>query len=225
MRNNIIRVTVIMAALAAFGCNKRKSDQAVVQEAPASPVIDSAAALPEEPALESVGGKASAPTVEGFSDDGRYVVQIAVYKSRKQSNNLVEKLKEAGYPAYVASVEDPTPDLTGTWYRVRIGNFADAKSARNFGEETLRGQGYDYWVDNKSNDHKAIAASDAGSSYSEPAASSYTEPASSYSPPAEPVSVPEPVPAVPSEPPPAQDAWGTPAPSVPKDTARAVEGW
>ena len=180
-----------------------------------------------------------------FSEDGRYVVQVAVFKSRKQSNNLVEKLKSAGFPAYVASVEDPTPEMSGTWYRVRIGNFADAKSARNFGEETLRGQGYDYWLDNKSNDHKVIAASEGGSSYTEPAASSYSEPASSYSSPAssssysapaetapsttpsEPAtSSPEPVPAAASEPPPAKDEWGTPeVPAVPKDTARPVEGW
>ena len=244
MRKNIIRATVLTAAFAAFGCKKGKSDQAVVEEVPAATAVDSATAMTEEPALQSVGGNTAAPatfhpTGDGFSANGHFVVQLAVFKGRKQANNLVENLKASGYPAYVASVEDPTPDLAGTWYRVRIGNFATAKDAKNFGEGTLRGQGHDFWVDNKSNDHKAIVASEESGSYSAPAASSYSEPApssaSSYTAPsepppapAEPVGVPEPPPPA-TEPPPAQDSWGTPAsdastpvPAAPKDTA---EGW
>jgi len=97
-----------------------------------------------------------------FSSNGRYVVQISTVASRTLADRLVEKLEANGYPAYVAEVQNPTPELFGTYYRVRIGRFAQISSARDFGNETLKPLGYEFWVDNKSNDNIGIEGSGFG---------------------------------------------------------------
>lgn len=191
------------------GCKKDQEPPAIIEEVPTTAMAetDTSATLTEEPDLQQVGKdkpgtakntfhpNASADQA-GFSDAGRYVVQVAVFKSKRQAANLVEKLANSGYPAYVAEVENPVPELSGTYHRVRIGKFLKITDARSFGENTLKPNGYDFWVDNKKND----AVGGDGSGYSAPAAAepSYSAPAYTQ-------------PAVPAEPAvPAGETWGTP---------------
>jgi cell division septation protein DedD len=197
--------------LIAAGCKKEEAP-AVIEEAPAAaaPVeTDTSATLMEEPNLQAVGQGSGSPAgsplsaeAAGFSDRGSFVVQVNVFKSPRQAAALVEKLAAQGYPAYVAQVEDPTPDMPGTYHRVRIGRFRRIADAKAFGENTLRPAGYDFWVDNKKNDQ--VGASAYGSdSYSSPASSpsSYSAPVEDYS-----------SPSAPSEPAaPASDPWGAPS--------------
>ena len=116
-----------------------------------------------------------------FSENGRWVVQIAAGPSSAGADELANAFKSKGYPAYVAEVENPTPELSGTYYRVRIGGFHMLADAKAFGENILRPANYDYWVDLRSNDAvgtgtaSATGYSSGGSTYSTP---SYT-PASS----------------------------------------------
>ena len=167
-----------LKSILAIGCSililvacKKKEAPPVIEEAPPAAVeTDTSAALTEEPALQQVGkeakpkketkAKSMKATVHqsakadhaGFSEGGRYVVQVSIFKSKQQAAGLVEKLANAGFPAYVAEVENPTPELAGTWHRVRIGNFSSISEAKAFGDNTLSGMGYQYWVDNKKND-------------------------------------------------------------------------
>jgi len=97
-----------------------------------------------------------------FSPNGRYVVQISTVATPELANVIVKKLEKSGYPAYVASVENPTTALLGTYYRVRIGGFDNLSDAKYFGENVLKPLGYDYWVDNKSNDNLGISGSGLG---------------------------------------------------------------
>jgi hypothetical protein len=92
----------------------------------------------------------------GFSKDGKYVVQVKVFQARSQAKALEAKLISSGFPAYVAEVESPTADLSGTYYRVRIGGFATRAAANDFGQNSLKPQGFDYWVDAKSNDKAGV---------------------------------------------------------------------
>jgi hypothetical protein len=87
-----------------------------------------------------------------FSESGRYVVQIAASSSQAAADELTASIKGKGYPAYVTEVQNPTPVLQGTYYRVRIGGFATMADAKSFGENILRPANYDYWVDLKSNE-------------------------------------------------------------------------
>lgn len=101
---------------------------------------------------------------ENFSSDGNYVVQISCVKAGSLADKLVKTLKAKGYPAYSTTVESPTPMLSGTYYRVRVGGFDAISSARQFAEANLVGAGYEYWIDNKANDNVGIEGSGLGSS-------------------------------------------------------------
>lgn len=199
-------------------CKKDKESPAVIEEVPAaaSSETDTSATLSEEPNLQQIGkdkpgsakntfhpsgkpGNASpAADQAGFSESGHYVVQMAIFKSKRQAANLVEKLANSGYPAYVAEVENPVPSLSGTYHRVRIGKFATRTEARSFGDNTLKPMGYDYWVDNKKND---AVGGDGTGSYT-PEAEPESAPVSRKSRKSEPVSEP----AAPSG-----ETWGTPS--------------
>ncbi|MCL1945665.1 MAG: SPOR domain-containing protein [Chitinivibrionia bacterium] len=98
-----------------------------------------------------------------FSPNGRYVVQVSTVASVDLANSIVKKFERMGYPAYSAQVENPTTSLIGIYYRVRIGGFSGIAEAKNFGEAVLRPLGYDYWVDNKSNDNIGIGGMGLGS--------------------------------------------------------------
>ncbi|MDR0304528.1 MAG: SPOR domain-containing protein [Chitinispirillales bacterium] len=97
-----------------------------------------------------------------FSANGRYVVQISTVASSELAKSIVKKLEKNGYPAYVAKVENPTTALIGIYYRVRVGGFDRVSDAKYFGENILRPLGYDYWVDNKSNDNLGISGTGLG---------------------------------------------------------------
>lgn len=221
--NRLIPSVLAVSLACFFAACKKKEEPAVIEEVPAAaaPVeTDTSATLVEEPSLKKVGEEApaAAPSMAaqdaGFSDRGSFVVQVSVFKSKRQAANLVEKLANSGFPAYVAEVENPTADLSGTWQRVRIGRFQRIADARSFGENTLRGMGYDYWVDNKKNDNVGSGDGDAYSSSPAPVSAPVEE-------------MPPPAPVVSEPATPAGDAWGTPksepAPSEP--AAPAGDAW
>lgn len=255
---NIRLHACLVISLAAFlsACKKDKPAPAVVEETPmevAPTNTDTSAVMQEEPALSQVGGakskksqRAMTEAPAGIVQDGRFVVQISVFKSARKAGGLVEKLAASGYPAYVAEVQDPTPELSGTYHRVRVGTFRTLQDARQFGDNTVKPLGYDFWVDKKSMDH--VGVRDGGSSnYSAPA----SESKSSFSDPVEPSSSSyTPAPSLPEPPAPSQpsapavDSWessssstpsspsaepvapSTPAPSAPEPPAPAsTSGW
>lgn len=112
-----------------------------------------------------------------FSSSGRYVLQISTVRSGSFADKLKRKLKNAGYPAYVAEVQNPTPALSGTYYRIRVGAFSTISAAKGFGENVLKSLGYEYWIDNKANDLVGIdggSFGNSGNSYSNSYAPSST---------------------------------------------------
>ena len=111
---------------------------------------------------------------EEFSENGRYVVQVACVPTKVLAEKLAAHLKEKNFPAYTAAVQNPTPQLSGTFYRVRIGGFKGLAAAKNFGENSLTAAGYQYWVDKKSNDNVGMEGYGLGG------ATSAANPTSSY---------------------------------------------
>ena len=91
-----------------------------------------------------------------FDNDGRYVVQISCIASDAIAEDVAKKIERKGYPVYIAEVTNPTPQLLGKYYRIRIGGFESTTKASFFGENYLLPEGYDFWVDNRSNDHIGI---------------------------------------------------------------------
>ncbi|KMQ50629.1 sporulation domain-containing protein [Chitinispirillum alkaliphilum] len=101
-----------------------------------------------------------------FTESGRYVVQVSTVGERRSAEKLISDLENRGYPAYIAEVENPTPQLYGEYYRVRIGGFTGVSQARAFGENVLRNEGLDFWVDNRANDNVGIVGSGFGTTES-----------------------------------------------------------
>ena len=91
-----------------------------------------------------------------FTDDGRYVVQVSTIASEAIAEDVARKLEKKGWPVYLAEVDNPTPELIGHYFRIRVGGFDNIADAKAFGEGYLVPAGYDYWVDNKSNDNVGV---------------------------------------------------------------------
>lgn len=66
---------------------------------------------------------------------GRFTVQVASYRDRKDAEVLAQKLARKGYQAFVTGAELPGK---GKWYRVRVGRFGTRKEAASFGENLMR---------------------------------------------------------------------------------------
>ncbi len=169
---SLLRISTLstLAFLLLFGCGKKneevapKAEKAVSEElfdefyeenSTETDVVEESVAeevVVEEPVTE-FDSQVSEPV---FSTDGRYVVQVSCIASEEIAEDVARKFENKGYPVYIAEVKNPTPQLMGTYFRVRIGGFDGINSAKAFGEDFLLTSGFEYWVDNRSNDNVGI---------------------------------------------------------------------
>ncbi|MDR2579276.1 MAG: SPOR domain-containing protein [Chitinispirillales bacterium] len=194
----------------------------VTPEPTPAPAPQTPAPARPQPAARGSGGPHS------FAPNGNYVVQVNSTASRSGADRMAATLKGKGHPAYVAEVQNPTPELTGTYFRVRIGAFNSIADARNFAQSQLVPAGYDFWVDRRANDNVGIRGGGFGAGghqqfrpapAPQPAPAAQPAPAPAPAPQAAPVAQPAPAPA-PAPQPAAQpqaetfdsnwgDDWGT----------------
>jgi hypothetical protein len=205
LRGKLLIVGVAVSALVISGCNKKKETTATkftqtpaASNQPSQPKANESDDIFNEfykddkgsqkeklnsaetftPSGASSGrGSMRSGSGAGFTENGRYVVQVSTIRSRSLAERNKGKLEDAGYPAYIAEVQNPTPDLSGTYYRLRIGGFSTIAAARDFAENSLRPSGYDYWIDNKSNDNVGLDAGSFGNSGSSYQNNTYEAPA------------------------------------------------
>jgi len=174
MRNSMtlpLAAFLIAAALFSAGCSKsdsKKADQSA----------DSAIVLPDPPELDSL--EQGFPDEGDFSDDmsgedpkpakpvkpvspgkgvvkeGAYTLQVGIYSSEALARKRALALENQGFPAYVARVNNPKPDMQGTYYRVRVGSFASSADARAYGATNLAPAGVDFWADLKGRDTQPV---------------------------------------------------------------------
>ena len=85
------------------------------------------------------------PTSSGNLQDmkGEYTIQVSAWKDKEIAEEVVRRLADAGYPAFVEDREFKG----GTWYTVRVGRYTSRKDAeqavQNFAEELKS----NYWID------------------------------------------------------------------------------
>lgn len=226
----LIAMISVAALVIATGCNK-KSEPAPEPQ----PLVDTSLVLPEPPELDPVEEslpeeevvapepepapapepKPADPTA-GLSKTGPYTLQVGIYNSERLARKRMDMLKGKGFPdVYIASVEDPTPALSGTYYRVRVGTFATTAAARRYGAANLTPLGVDYWADLKARDSRPVKQVFKPKP-KPPAPKPAPAPAPAPTPAPEPAPAPEPMPA----PAPAPDT--TPAtPSAEEDSSGA----
>ena len=103
-----------------------KAEPAIVAlPAPAKAVAAQPESEPKAPAPAKMAATAAAPPPPATVDAAipAYAVQLGAFSDDKGANSLVNKLKRAGYAAYV----DPLPMSKGTWWRVRVGPYPSRK--------------------------------------------------------------------------------------------------
>jgi cell division septation protein DedD len=74
---------------------------------------------------------------------GEYTIQVSAWRDKSIADEMVKRLAEAGYPAYV----EERPYKDGSWFTVRIGRYSSRKDAQeavqNFADEIKSS----YWID------------------------------------------------------------------------------
>ncbi len=109
-------------------------DAAKVESAPTVAKVEAA---PVEPAVKAVV-QAPAPAPTRTTAEGeKFALQVAALSSVGAANQLVARLKKAGFVAYV----EPIKTAEGPRHRVRIGPFANRDDAQKAGEK-LRAAGF-----------------------------------------------------------------------------------
>ncbi|MBD3321634.1 MAG: hypothetical protein GF350_11120 [Chitinivibrionales bacterium] len=190
---HILVFVIVVAMIAVQGCGKKEKDMEennefaapqVEQQAEDADIFDefydetkTDDAAETEETFSTTSQSAEYSDVR-FSESGRYVVQVSCVASPALADNLAGKLTDRGFPAYTAEVSNPTPELTGTYYRVRVGGFDGVSQAKSFGENKLAPLGYNYWVDNRSNDNIGMEGYGLGSGQS---SGTYEDYSSGYS--------------------------------------------
>ncbi|RMH47972.1 MAG: SPOR domain-containing protein [Gammaproteobacteria bacterium] len=79
-------------------------------------------------ALKKEEKKGATTTIEFPSARG-WVVQVGAFAERSNAENLVGRLKEAGYAAYISRFQQKRQGRV--WHRVYVGPFADEEKAKN----------------------------------------------------------------------------------------------
>jgi cell division septation protein DedD len=74
--------------------------------------------LPEPAPMPSAGGGA-----------GTWALQLSAYQDRGEADRFAAGLRDKGYAPYIIEANVPTK---GTWYRVRVGKFANKEAATNY---------------------------------------------------------------------------------------------
>jgi cell division septation protein DedD len=88
---------------------------------------------------------AKAPVPESASTasrGGRFEVQVMSLKGKTEADAVVRSLKGKGYSAFVSETNQG-----GRMYRVRVGGFADRRSADAVAQRLAKEENYNPWVD------------------------------------------------------------------------------
>lgn len=132
------------------------------------PVPDSKPALVSKPGIPAplptpaktpaiVAVPASKPVVgEGGGvpgETGDWVLQVNVHRSEAEAQGQVGKLGQQGIPAYAVPIRTGDANLSGNYWRVRVGRFVSRADAQAYGTSILEPKGLKFWIDRKSNEN------------------------------------------------------------------------
>ena len=81
-----------------------------------------------------------------YDPEGLFTVQVAGYNDAIKAKDLLRRLVNDGYPAYITK-RDGMGEV-----RVRIGYFSSFKDASNFGNLLRKDRDLEFWVDRRENE-------------------------------------------------------------------------
>jgi septal ring-binding cell division protein DamX len=113
-----------------------------------TPMVNESAQKPEakqsKPAeTKEEGGQVSVSKGKLSDMQGNYTVQVSAFHEKKQAEKIMNRLEDAGYPAFVESV----PMKGVSWYTVRIGRYESRKDARKAVQDFALELRSNYWID------------------------------------------------------------------------------
>lgn len=126
--------------------------------APAKPVAAPKAEPPAVAALPTPAAKVDVAPASGSSvvpnETGEWVLQVNVHKSEAEAKAQIAKLGQVGIPGYAVPVPTGDANLSGNYWRVRVGRFTTRADAQTYGKSVLEPKGLKFWVDRKSNESR-----------------------------------------------------------------------
>ncbi|HJV64435.1 MAG TPA: SPOR domain-containing protein [Geomonas sp.] len=119
------------------GLNLKKPEPPAHHPAPAAAPAPEAATAPAASGEASqAGASETAKAPEKGATPGRYTVQIASYRDKKEADAAQAKLAAKGMAAYL--VESKVPDK-GVWYRIRVGKHLSKGEADELAAKSGKG--------------------------------------------------------------------------------------
>jgi len=82
-------------------------------------------------------------TSEGKLQAGRYTVNIASFRDKRNTDPLMRELEEKGYEVFIEKANIPQK---GVWYRVAVGRFPSRRQAQAFARELKERDGINAFV-------------------------------------------------------------------------------
>jgi DedD protein len=140
MRLLLASVLLVSLALACGGGDKEAQDYETLppMPPPAEPQ------QPVTPAPEPAPMVTPEPVQPEPAMEGRFVLQVAAWRSEPKAENMANMLRNNQYDAYVERADLPQ----GIYYRVRIGPFVTKTEATAMGELLKGSLVVDFWIDN-----------------------------------------------------------------------------
>ncbi len=74
---------------------------------------------------------------------GNYTVQVSAFREKNQADEIVSRLADGGYPAFVEQI----PMKGISWYTVRIGRYASRQDAKKAVADFALELRSNYWID------------------------------------------------------------------------------
>lgn len=119
---------------------------------PAKPVA--APASPETPSAQVRPSSASVDGAPVPGETGDWVLQVNVHRSEAEAKTQIAKLGQVGIPAYAVPVPTGDANLSGNYWRVRVGRFSSRADAQKYGTSVLEPKGLKFWIDRKANENR-----------------------------------------------------------------------
>ncbi len=112
-----------------------------------TPPVDDKSKKPEtkteQPAATEQKTMQTAPMQKLTDMQGNFTVQVSAYREKKQADEIVSRLADGGYPAFVEEI----PMKGINWYTVRIGRYASRQDAKKAVSDFALELRSNYWID------------------------------------------------------------------------------
>jgi cell division protein FtsN len=109
-----------------------------------TPMVEDKSTSPDTKATTPKQTMADTRSMQKLTDmQGNYTIQVSALREKNQAEEIVGRLEDAGYPAFVETV----PMRGVHWYTVRIGHYPSRNDAKKAVEDFALELRSNYWID------------------------------------------------------------------------------